>query len=189
MAKTPEGIAQAIHENRGWFIAIGVVLILVGTAAILFPFLSTLSTEIFVGWLLVIGGIVQIVHAFRAKEWSGFLWEVLIGVLEVAAGVILLAYPLAGLVTLTVFLAVMFIVEGAFRAALAFKIKPQAGWGWVLFGGILSGIVGVMIWAKLPSSSLWAIGLLVGINIAMAGWTLVMLAMSAGNPPAEKKAG
>ena len=187
MANPAENIAKAIHENRGWFMAIGIVLIVVGTAAILFPFLSTLSAEIFVGWLLVIGGIVQSVHAFRAKEWGGFFWELLIGVLEVAAGVILLAYPLAGLVTLTVFLAVLFIVEGAFRAALAFKIKPQAGWGWVLFGGILSGVVGVMIWAQLPSSSLWAIGLLVGINIALAGWTLVMLAMSSGSAPAEKK--
>ena len=188
MATTAEEITKVIHENKGWFMTIGIVLIIVGTAAILFPFLSTLSTEIFVGWLLVIGGIVQAVHAFKAKEWGGFFWELIIGILEVAAGVILLAYPLAGLVTLTVFLAVMFIIEGAFRAALAFKIKPQAGWGWVLFGGILSGVVGVMIWAKLPSSALWAIGLLVGINIAMAGWTLVMLAMSSGSAAGEKKA-
>ena len=188
MAKTGAEITKTIQDNRGWFIALGVVLIVVGTAAILFPFLSTLSTELFVGWLLVIGGIVQMVHAFRTKEWGGFFWEFLIGALEVIAGVILLSYPLAGLVALTVFLAVMFIIEGAFRAALAFKIKPQAGWGWVLAGGIVSGLVGVMIWAHLPSSSFWAIGLLVGINIAMAGWTLVMLAMSAGNAPAEKKA-
>lgn len=188
MAKTAADIARTIQENRGWFIALGVVLILVGTAAILFPFLSTLSTEIFVGWLLVIGGVVQIVHAFRAKDWSGFFWEFLIGALEAVAGVILLSYPLAGIVALTVFLAVMFIIEGAFRAALAFKLKPHAGWGWVLAGGIVSGLVGVLIWAHLPSSALWAIGLLVGINIAMAGWTLVMLAMSSGTAPAEKKA-
>ena len=88
MAKTAAGIAKTIQENRGWFIALGVVLIVVGTAAILFPFLSTLSTEIFVGWLLLIGGIVQMVHAFRAKDWGGFFWEFLIGALEVIAGVI-----------------------------------------------------------------------------------------------------
>lgn len=188
MANTSVDVAKAFQENRGWFTALGVILILVGTAAILFPFIATLSTEIFVGWLLVIGGIVQIVHAFWAKNWSGMLWEALVGALEAAAGAILLFYPLAGLVALTVFLAVMFIVEGAFRAALAFKIKPQAGWGWVLAGGIISGIVGVMIWAQLPSSSLWAVGLLVGINIAMAGWTLVMLAMSAGKEAGGKTA-
>ncbi len=188
MAKMVEDLAKTIHDNRGWFIALGVVLIVVGTGAILFPFMATLSAEIFIGWLLVIGGIVQIVHAFRVKDWGGFFWELLIGALELIAGAILLFYPLAGMVALTVFLAVMFIIEGAFRAALAFKIKPLAGWGWVLTGGILSGIVGVLIWAQLPSSSLWALGLLVGINIVMAGWTLVMLAVSAGNLPPEKKA-
>ena len=187
MSNMIEDATKTLQENRGWFIALGVILILVGTAAILFPFLATLSAEIFVGWLLVIGGIVQTVHAFRVKEWGGFLWEVLIGVLEVVAGGILLFFPLAGMVALTVFLAVMFIIEGSFRAALAFKLKPQAGWGWVLTGGILSGVVGILIWAQLPSSSLWALGLLVGINIVMAGWTLVMLATSAGNQPAEKK--
>jgi len=186
MTSTQVELTKAVQDNRGWFIALGIILILIGTAAILFPFLSTLSTEIFVGWVLVIGGITQIVHGFWAKDWGGFFWELLVGLLETGAGLILLVYPVAGIIALTVYLAATFVIEGVFRAALAFRIKPQAGWGWMLFGGIVSIIVGAMLWAKLPSSALWAIGLLIGINIAMAGWTLLMLAISAGSSTGAK---
>ena len=92
----------------------------------------------------------------------------------------LLVYPVAGIIALTIYVAVVFIVEGIIRALLAFQLKPEAGWVWVLIGGIVSVILGVMLYAKLPSSAIWAIGLLVGLNIAMAGWTLLMIALTAG---------
>lgn len=183
MAETHAEVAQvseAVRAKRGWFIALGIVLILAGTAAIVFPHIATLSANIFVGWFLVIGGIAQAIHAFWAKAWGGFFWELIVGLLELVAGLILLAFPIAGIIALTVYLAAMFFVEGIIRAVLAFKLKPEAGWIWMLLGGILSIVVGIMLWAKLPSSAVWAIGLLVGLNIAMAGWTLLMIAMAAG---------
>jgi uncharacterized membrane protein HdeD (DUF308 family) len=176
MSQTTDDISHVIDNYRGWFIALGVVLILIGTGAIVFPLLSTLSTGIFVGWVLVIGGVAQVVHAFWAKEWSGFFWQLLIGLLELSAGIALLAFPIAGVIALTVFMAITFIVEGVLKIVLAFNIKPQSGWTWVLVSGVLSAVVGIMLWAKLPSSALWAIGLLVGLNIAMAGWSLLMMA-------------
>jgi uncharacterized membrane protein HdeD (DUF308 family) len=94
------------------------------------------------------------------------------------------AYPIEGIIALTIFLAVMFFIEGIVRTVFAFQMRPEVGWGWVLTSGIISIIVGVMLWAKLPSSALWAIGLLVGINFIMAGWSSLMLAFAA-----EKAAG
>lgn len=183
MTKTKSGVADvshAVREKRGWFIALGVILILIGSAAILSPHIATLSTSILVGWVLVIGGIAQAIHAFWAKEWGGFFWELIVGLLEAAAGLFLLVYPVAGIVALTIYMAAVFVAEGLIRAVLAFQLKPEAGWVWMLIGGIVSVMVGAMLWAKLPSSAIWAIGLLVGLNIAMAGWTLLMIAFAAG---------
>lgn len=182
-------VSQAVREKRGWFIALGILLILVGTAAIVSPHIATLSTSLLVGWFLVISGIAQAIHAFWAKDWGGFFWELIIGVLHTLAGGFLLVYPVAGIVALTIYMAAVFVAEGGIRSFLAFQLKPQVGWVWVLIGGIVSILVGVMLWAKLPSSAIWAIGLLVGINIAMAGWTLLMIGLAAGGSgKAEAKA-
>jgi len=189
MAQTEAQVAevsQAVREKRGWFIALGIILILVGSAAILSPHIATLSTSILVGWFLVIGGIAQVIHAFWAKEWGGFFWALIVGLLEAVAGFFLLVYPVAGIVALTIYMAVVFVAEGAIRVVLAFQLKPEAGWIWMLIGGIVSIVVGVMLWAKLPSSAIWAIGLLVGLNIAMAGWTLLMIGLAAGAAAVEK---
>lgn len=188
MVPTEADVMRAVHEHQRWFLILGIALILLGIAAIVFPFIATLSATFFVGWLLVISGIVQIIHAFGFKDWRGFAWELLIGILQTLAGVALLVFPLAGIVALTIFLAAIFLVEGIMRTLLAFKIKPQSGWGWMLAGGIVSAIVGVLLWAELPASAVWAIGLLVGINLLMAGWALVMLAMSARDTTHEGQA-
>lgn len=183
MARTPADVAevsQAVREKRGWFIALGIVMIVVGSAAIIFPYVATVSTKIFLGWFLIIGGIVQAIHAFWVKDWGGFFWQLIVGLLEVFAGLFLLVYPVAGIIALTIYVAAVFIVEGIIKAFLAFQLKPEAGWIWVLIGGIVSILLGAMLWAKLPSSAIWAIGLLVGLNIAMAGWTLLMIALAPG---------
>jgi uncharacterized membrane protein HdeD (DUF308 family) len=183
MAQTQAGaveVSKAVLEKRGWFIALGIVMIVVGSAAIMFPYVATVSTKIFLGWFLIIGGITQAIHAFWVKDWGGFFWALLVGLLEVFAGAFLLVYPVAGIIALTIYVAAIFIVEGIIRALLAFQLKPEAGWIWILIGGIVSIFLGAMLWAKLPSSAIWAIGLLVGLNIAMAGWTLLMIAMAAG---------
>jgi uncharacterized membrane protein HdeD (DUF308 family) len=189
MAQTEVGtaeVSQAVLEKRGWFIALGIVMILVGSAAIIFPHIATLSTKIFLGWFLIIGGITQAIHAFWVKDWGGFFWGLLVGLLEAFAGLFLLVYPVAGIIALTIYVAAVFIVEGIIRALLAFQLKPEAGWIWILIGGIVSIVLGAMLWAKLPSSAIWAIGLLVGLNMAMAGWTLLMIAFSAGGAASAK---
>ena len=181
--------AQAVRNNRGMFIAVGVLLLIIGLGAIVFPFMSAISVTLLVGVALVIAGFLQVVHAFSAKGWGGFFWEIVIGLLEIIFGVILLVYPVAGVMTLTLFLAIMFAVEGIARSVMAFQMRPEAGWGWLLASGIASLAIGILLWIDYPGSAIWAIGLLVGINFIMAGWGLIMVASAAGKSTgAEAKA-
>jgi uncharacterized membrane protein HdeD (DUF308 family) len=166
-----------IAEHRNWFIALGILLIVLGILAIAFPLISTITAKIFLGWLFLIGGISQIIHAFSTKKWSQFLLNILVGLLYLLAGGWLAFFPLTGIITLTIFLAAMFILEGVLEGAMAFRIRPHDGWVWMLVAGIIAILCGVLIVAQLPSSALWAIGLLAGINIISTGWAYLFLAM------------
>lgn len=178
MSDTHTDDANSKSGGTGTLKALSIFLILLGLAAMIFPQWASISAELFVGWFMLFGGGFHIVHAIQARAQGGLAWALLVGLVQVAAGVILLAYPLNGVVALTVFLSVVFVVEGAFRAGFAFQIRPQSNWGWVLFSSVMSIVVGVMIYMQLPASALWAVGLLVGINIAFAGWSLLMLALA-----------
>ncbi|MGI9513118.1 MAG: HdeD family acid-resistance protein, partial [Anderseniella sp.] len=165
----------ALAENRGWFIALAVLLIIVGLAGIALPLMTTIAVKIFVGWLLLVSGIGQIIHAFSVKSWGGFFWNLLVGALYVLAGVWLAFFPLAGIVTLTVFLALTLIIEGGMKFALGFRVRPQAGWVWVIISGAMAAVLGLMLLAGLPGTAAWAIGLMVGINLLMSGVSFLML--------------
>lgn len=169
---------QLITDKWGWFLALGIVLILAGLAAIAFPFLSSIAAKVVLGWLFLIGGVMMIVHAFQAPGWGGFLWEVLIGLLYVVVGAYLAFFPIAGLLTLTIVIAALFIAEGIFEAIMAFRIRPHEGWVWLLLSGIAALAVGVIIAMGLPESAIWALGLLVGINLLFSGWSYVFLALA-----------
>lgn len=169
---------QLISEKWGWFLALGIVLILAGIAAIAFPLLSSIAAKLVLGWLFIIGGVMMIVHAFQAPGWSGFLWELLIGILYAVVGGYLAFFPLSGLLTLTVLIAALFIAEGIFEAIMAFRVRPHEGWVWLLLSGIAALAVGVIIAMGLPESAVWAIGLLVGINLLFSGWSYVFLALA-----------
>ena len=167
-----------IAQNRGWFIFLAVLLIVAGASAIAFPILSTFAVEIWTAIAFAVAGVAQTVHAFAARSWGGFLWGLLVGLLYLAAGVVLWLNPIAGVVTLTVFLAAVLVVDGVFRSILAFQIRPLPGWFWMLLGGIVGIVLGIMIWQQLPSSAFSVLGLLLGINLVFSGFTFLMLAMS-----------
>jgi uncharacterized membrane protein HdeD (DUF308 family) len=180
MAAIQSAVQTAISENKGWFYFLGILFIVLGVAAMAFPFVTTIAVKVFLGWLFLIGGIIQIVHAFSTRAWSEFFLDLLIGVLYVVAGGWLAFFPLTGIVTLTLLLALMFIIEGVLEAGIAFRIRPYAGWVWMLLSGIVAIAVGVLLIAKLPSSAAWAIGLLVGINLIMSGFAYLLLPMAVG---------
>jgi len=169
----------AVSENRTWFIILGILLIILGVAAITFPLLTTIAMKIFLGWLFLIGGAVQIAHAFSTRQWSEFFFDLLSGVLYLIAGAWLAFFPFTGILTLTVLLAALFIALGVIEAGMAFRIRPHAGWVWMLISGIAALAVGVLILAHLPSSAAWAIGLLVGIQLIMSGFAYLFLPMAA----------
>ncbi len=176
-----------IAEKWGWFLALGIVLIVVGIAAICFPLVSTIAAKIFLGWLFLIGGVVMIIHAFSAQAWGGFLWSLLIGILYLLAGGWLAFFPLAGLLTLAILLAILFVAEGIMEIIMAFRVHPSDGRIWLLLSGIAALAVGVLIFLGLPSSAAWALGLLVGINLLFSGWSYVFLAL-AGRKSKEEAA-
>ena len=169
---------KAIADSWGWFLALGIVLLLAGAAAIAFPLLSTIAAKIGLGWIFLVGGAVLTIHAFSIKQWSGFLWSVLIGVLYLVAGGWLAFFPFTGIITLTLLVAALFLAEGVLEAMMAIRVRPHEGWGWLLLSGLVAIAVGVLIASELPSSATWAIGLLAGINLLSTGVSFVVLALA-----------
>ena len=185
MQMAPHVSMQTLHREWGWFMALGIILILLGIAAIVFPVTASYAIATVLGILLVIGGVVHGIHALTAHQWSGFLWQLLTAVIYLAAGIMLLAYPLGGVITLTLLLGVFLIVAGLVRIGIALTSRPMPNWGWFLFSGILALILGILIWAQLPSSAAWVIGLFVGIDLLFSGWSMTILALAAHRAPPE----
>ena len=170
---------EALSRNWGWLLALGILMIILGVVAMAAPVVATIAIQVMLGWLLVISGIAEGIHAFMVKEWRGFLLELLSAVLYLGVGLLLLVDPLKGALALTLILAVFLLVEGIFKIITALRVRDHRGWGWLLASGIVSVVLGVLIWAQWPASGLWVIGLLVGIQLLFTGWSLVMLALAA----------
>ena len=171
--------AERIAANWGWFLALGILLIIVGAAAIISPFYGTLAGARVFGWIMIISGIMTAVHAAGARGWGGVILQVLIAIVYIIGGIWLLAQPLAGAITLTMVLIAVLLAHGLFTVIEAFQIRPTEGWGWMLWSGIASIILGIMLWMKFPSSALWAIGLLFGLGLIFNGSSFVALALAA----------
>jgi uncharacterized membrane protein HdeD (DUF308 family) len=180
-AQSDAALAEAGREmarHWGWFLALGVLLIIAGMAAIAFPFISTIAAKIAIGWIFMIGGIAELIHAFNVQRWGGFFWNLLIGLLYLVVGGWLAFFPLTGILSLTIVLAALFIAEGVMEAIMASRVRPREGWGWLLVSGLVAIAAGVLIALELPSSAVWALGLLAGINLLFSGWSFIFLALS-----------
>jgi uncharacterized membrane protein HdeD (DUF308 family) len=175
------GFLGQIKKNAGLTIVMGVIVLITGILAIGSPFIAGLSVALAVGILLIIGGVGQVIFAiptFAISVGTGLV-STIIGVLSVLVGGYMLANPDVALATLTVFLAAYFIVSGIFEAVLSLQARPASGWGWSLFSGIVSVILGIMIWSEFPVSGAWAVGILVGIRLIFGGITLIMFGSAA----------
>lgn len=170
---------HALHRNWGWLLALGILLIIMGVFLVLAPAAGTLAVEIFIGWLLIIGGVAQIVHAFSVRGWDGFLLHLLGGIVYLVVGGLMVLYPFEGVLALTLLLAAFLLVQGVFQIVAAFRIRPVRSWGWMLASGIATLILGVLIWVGWPGAALWVIGLLVGLHLLFSGFALIMLALAA----------
>ena len=152
---------------------VGVLLLITGFLSLIAPFAAGLSIALLVGVLFIISGLAQLAIVFKAGSFGRGLLLAALALLSLVAGVYMVMQPVAALATLTLFLAGYFIASGVIEAIGAFGARPASGWGWLLFGGIVSILLGVMIWRQFPLSGAWAIGTLVGVRMIMSGWTLI----------------
>lgn len=174
----PEGAREAMKSSRRWLMIVGIVLVVVGTLAILAPLISSIVVVAWFGAFFLVAGIVQIVQAFQAKGWEKGLGHVLIGLVYALGGLLMLFEPLAGLVALSMFVVAMLLVSGVMRLWAAFKIRPRKGWGWLAFAGAAAVVASIVIFASFPGSALWLLGLLAGISFITEGWALIALSSS-----------
>lgn len=173
---------EELQRKWGWFVALGGLLVVLGTLAAGSALLTTLATVIFIGSLMLIAGAAQVLSAFSVKGWGGFFVDLLSGLLYAVTGVLVMMHPAAGAVTLTLLIALMLIFGGIFRIVLAALVRFP-NWGWMLLHGVITLALGISIWNKWPADSLWVIGLFVGIDMIFNGWSLVMLGFAARNLP------
>jgi uncharacterized membrane protein HdeD (DUF308 family) len=183
MSSTPAAARPPILEqlSRRWRIAfaLGILSALAGVAAIVVPATASVAIAVFIGWVLVFGSIVQLFDAFSAAETARMVLRLILAALMAAAGIYLLVAPLHGTITLTVVLAIWFIATGLTRLLTAYRDRGTPAAGALAVSGGLSLVLGILIAVKLPSSSSWAIGLLVGIDFLTFGWVLITLALAA----------
>ena len=171
-------LAEA-KKNAGLLIFLGVLTVIFGVMAIAAPMITGITVAVFVGFLLLFTGIMRIVYAFKSGQWGSGIWGTILGLLGAVAGLLLIFRPMVGLLTLTLLLAIYFFVDGISEIIAAFKIKPDQGWGWVLFNGVIALLLGIMIWRQWPMSGAWAVGVLVGVHILITGWTMIVLGTGA----------
>lgn len=174
-------VAGALHEHWVLFLVEGIVLIILGAFAVLLPPIATLAVTFLFGWLFLISGIVGLVTTFWMRNAPGFWWSLLSAVLGIVVGALLLARPLGGALSLTLVLIAFFIIEGAasIMFALDHRRELSGQWGWMLVSGIIDLALAMMIFAGLPSTAAWAVGLLVGINMIFGGAALIAMALHA----------
>lgn len=156
----------------------GVLLIALGVMAVGSPMIAAVAVNVVVSWLIVFAGVVHLAIAFHRREAGSMIWRALVGIAYLFFGVYLIAHPVIGVATLTLALASLFLVEGILNIALFFRMRSQHGASWFLIDGIITLLLGVMIYAQWPSSSAWAIGTLVGVSLIVSGVTRVMLSFA-----------
>src|SRR6266404_4588567 len=172
-------VANSLHAHWRLFLAEGIILFILGILAIVVPPIATIAVEVLIGWLLLMSGIVGLISTFRTRGAPGFGWSLLSAVIGTVAGIVLLAWPLSGALSLTLILTVFLVLEGVVSILYALEHKRELSgrWGMMLFSGVVDLFLAAIIFAGLPGTAAWAIGLLVGINLVFGGSALIAMAL------------
>ena len=174
-------VATSLHEHWMLFLVEGIILVILGLAAIIIPPIATLAVEILFGWLFLISGVAGLITTFWMRQAPGFWWSLVSAILGIAAGIVLLLWPLSGVLSLTLILIIFFVIEGiaSIMFALEHKRELSGRWVWMLTSGVIDLILAAVITAGLPGSAAWAMGLLVGLNMVFGGFALIVMALHA----------
>jgi len=170
---------RATKKITGWYIVAAVLFIVLGMFAIIEPAVAGLGVTLLVGWLLIFGGIAHLIAAFKGGGARHVVLQILIGVAYLVGGIYCLTHPLLAIGTLTLLLAAVILAGGVLEIISYFRLKGEGASGWMLFNGVIAILLGGMIWFHWPSSSVWAIGILVGVNLLMTGMTRLMFGLAA----------
>jgi uncharacterized membrane protein HdeD (DUF308 family) len=174
-----EAMRETVRRHSFWYLVQSALMIVGGIIALLYPILSSFAVVLFLGWILIFSGIVQGISLIGAQNVPHFWLQLVSVVLSVIVGVLLLRHPGAGLLTLTLLLIVFFMVEGISKLIFALTIRPFPNWGWVLASGIVGILLSFYLWASLPITAIWLLGVLLGIQLICEGAALGYLAWQA----------
>ncbi len=174
-------IGGAVRRHWGLFLSEGIALVILGVLALLAPMVASVAATVLFGWLLLLSGIVGLIATVRARHAPGFWWSLLSAFIGIVAGVLLLGWPLLGTLSLTAVLIAFLLAEGAVSVlyALEHRNALSGRWGWMLASGIIDIVLGALLLIGLPGTALWALGLLLGINLIFGGWALIFMALHA----------
>jgi uncharacterized membrane protein HdeD (DUF308 family) len=174
-------MSAAVHEHWKAFLIEGIVLVVLGLAAMIAPLIASLAFTIFLGWMFLISGAAGLAMTFWARQMPGFWWSLISAALAVGAGIILLTRPAQGVLTLTIVIGAYFLAEGVATIMYALEHRRELSerWSWMAFSGVLDILIAFMIITGLPGSAEWAIGLLIGINMLFGGVSLIGVALAA----------
>jgi uncharacterized membrane protein HdeD (DUF308 family) len=172
-------IATISKYSAGWSVALSILMILAGVLAIAIPPAAGFGVLLVLAWLLIVSGGAHLVFAWQTRTTSGFVWELLVGVLYLWVGIYALLHPVAGLASLTLLLAIYLFVEAVLECVLSFRLRPMPGSMWLLFDGIVTLVLAVLIWRTWPSNTEWVIGTLVGISMIFSGVSRLALSLAA----------
>ena len=178
-------VGEAVRRHWVLFLSEGIVLVILGLLAILVPAIASLAATVLFGWILLLSGAMGLMATIRARHGPGFWWSLLSAITGIATGALLLGLPALGTLSLTAVLSAFLLVEGL--ASILYALEHRKGisgrWGWMLASGLVDLVLGVILLAGLPGTAVWALGLLVGINLLVGGWALIWMALYARSQP------
>jgi uncharacterized membrane protein HdeD (DUF308 family) len=176
--------ADVFRTKWMWLVLLGGVLIAAGIASILVPAISEIAASKVLGSVLIVSGLVQIMQSSKILHWIGFIWHLLLGILLAVGGTLIYLDPFAGVITITILIAIVFAVHGLTQVVFALKVRRQSGWYWFLLSGCVALVVAALLVAKLPYSHSFTPATIAGVSLLFAGWAYVAMALAARRTPA-----
>jgi uncharacterized membrane protein HdeD (DUF308 family) len=175
-----EQVAGEVRKNWGWLLFMGIALVILGTIGLYMSGMLTLASVLYFGVLILAGGVLMLIDAFQAEGWKAKIWEILIALIYVAAGIMMIANPGASAIWFTMFIAAFLLASGVSRIIMGFQLRKEvSGWILTVIGGIASIILALMIFSEWPVSGIWVIGLFVAIELILQGISMISIAMAA----------